>query len=447
VARHPLKKYLPNSLLGRAVLILLFPIVLVEIIVGIAFIQRHFEQVTDQMAEGIGLEIIYIKNEFEKALKEGIEPENLKKMIGSLGDEFGYEAKYTPDENLSLINDVKFYDLSGITFVNNLNEKLGSISAFDLTDPRNVAIQTLVSTGRLDLTISRKRISASNPHQLLVLMILVTLLLVILSLIIMKNQIRPIGKLAKAAEAFGKGQFIDFKPSGSDEVRRAGVAFLAMRARIERQIKQRTQMLSGVSHDLRTPLTRLKLSLTLQKQSQEVTEMLEDVDSMEAMLDEFLEFSKVSKKEPTKKFLFADFLRRLVNRNKKHFNNISLDILSPLDNDFTIEARENGLSRGIQNVIDNAITFGNKVKIMASKDASNVILEIEDNGPGIKTENFELALRPFSRLDDARNQNNHSGVGLGLTITTDIVRNHGGKVSLYQSEKLGGLGVQIQIPT
>ena len=158
-------------------------------------------------------------------------------------------------------------------------------------------IQTLVSSGRLDLIISRKRISASNPHQLLVLMVLATILLVLLSLIILKNQIRPIGKLAKAAEAFGKGQFINFKPGGSKEVRRAGVAFLAMRARIERQIKQRTQMLSGVSHDLRTPLTRLKLSLTLEKESQEVRDMLEDVNSMEAMLDEFLEFSKVSKKE------------------------------------------------------------------------------------------------------------------------------------------------------
>ena len=144
----------------------------------------------------------------------------------------------------------------------------------------------------LEFKISRKRISASNPHQLLVLMLFVTILLVILSLIIL-NQIRPIGKLAKAAEAFGKGQFIEFRPGGSDEVRRAGIAFMAMRARIERQIKQRTQMLSGVSHDLRTPLTRLKLALTLESKSDEVKEMLEDVNSMEAMLDEFWNFQNL----------------------------------------------------------------------------------------------------------------------------------------------------------
>ena len=446
MARNSLKKYLPTSLLGRAALILLFPIVLVEIIVGIAFIQRHFEQVTDQMSEGIALEIIFMKNELEKHIESGVNPNDLKKLIYELGNQFGYTAKYDHNLELTLIDDVNFYDVSGKTFINNLNEKLGSISAFDLTNPRIVNIQTLVSSGRLDLMISRKRISASNPHQLLVLMILATLLLVLFSLIILKNQIRPIGKLAKAAEAFGKGQFVEFKPGGSDEVRRAGVAFLAMRARIERQIKQRTQMLSGVSHDLRTPLTRLKLALALQKESQEVSDMLDDVDSMGAMLDEFLEFSKVSKKEVTKEIVLVDFLDRLVKKNKKHFDNIHLEITSPLEKEFTMEIRENALRRGIQNIIDNAMTFGDKVNVIARKDSNYIVLQIEDNGPGIHEGNYELALRPFSRLDEARNQNSHSGVGLGLSISTDIVRNHGGKLSLYRSEKLGGLGVSIRVP-
>ena len=446
MARNSLKRYLPTSLLGRAVLILLFPIVLVEIIIGIAFIQRHFEQVTDQMSEGIALEIIFMKNELEKHIESGVKPHDLKKMIYELGDKFGYTAKYDPNLELTLLDDVNFYDVSGKTFINNLNEKLDSISAFDLSNPRIVNIQTLVSSGRLDLMISRKRISASNPHQLLVLMILLTLLLVFLSLIILKNQIRPIGKLAKAAEAFGKGQFVNFKPGGSDEVRRAGVAFLAMRARIERQIKQRTQMLSGVSHDLRTPLTRLKLALTLQSQSQEVTDMLEDVDSMEAMLVEFLEFSKVSKKEVTKKIVLEAFLSSLIKKNKRYFENIHLDVTASLEKNFTMEVRENGLKRGIQNVIDNAMTFGDRVNLIVTRDSNNITLNIEDNGPGINEENYELAFRPFSRLDESRNQNSHSGVGLGLTITTDIVRNHGGKISLYRSEKLGGLGVSIRIP-
>ena len=447
MGKNSLKKYLPTGLLGRTILILLFPIVLIEIIIGIAFIQRHFEQVTDQMSEGLALEIIFIRKELERNIQIGSHPNSLEKIISELGRNFGFDTKFTPNSDLNLENNVVFYDLSGKTFVRNINQKLGPISSFDLSDPRTVKIQTLVNSGRLDLIISRKRISASNPHQLLVLMIVATILLVLLSLIILKNQIRPIGKLAKAAEAFGKGQFINFKPGGSNEVRRAGVAFLAMRARIERQIKQRTQMLSGVSHDLRTPLTRLKLSLTLEKESQEVKDMLEDVNSMEAMLDEFLEFSKVSKKEDTKKISIVDFLDRLIAKNKKHFKNIELNIILPLDRNFQIDGRENGLSRGIQNILDNAMTFGKEVQVMASKDKNNCIIQIEDDGPGIPQKNYDQALKPFSRLDQARNQNSHSGVGLGLTITSDIIRSHGGTVSLYPSEDYGGLGVKIRIPT
>ena len=215
MAKRSIKKYLPKSLLGRTVLILLFPIILVEIVVGIAFIQRHFEQVTDQMSEGIALEIAFIKKQVESDIEQNVILIDIQNSINKLGREFGYEVSYSPEITLNLENSVSFFDLSGKTFIANLNEKLGKDLAFDLSEPRKVTIQTLLSSGRLDLSISRKRISASNPHQLLVLMILVTLLLVVLSVIILKNQIRPIGKLAKAAEAFGKGQFTTFRPGGS----------------------------------------------------------------------------------------------------------------------------------------------------------------------------------------------------------------------------------------
>ena len=317
--------------------------------------------------------------------------------------------------------------MSGKIFVKNLKEKIDKKSTFDLSNPRKVYIQVLLEKGFLEFQISRKRISASNPHQLLVLMLFVTVLLVLLSLIILKNQIRPIGKLAKAAEAFGKGQFVEFKPGGSDEVRRAGIAFLAMRARIERQIKQRTQMLSGVSHDLRTPLTRLKLSLTLEKKSTEIKEMLEDVNSMEAMLDEFLEFSKSNIKEKSQKVI-NDFIKTIVNRNKKHFKNIDLVISKSLEKGFSMKLRINGVKRAIQNIIDNSITYGKKVIIKINKDKNNLVFEFEDDGIGIDEKNYEKAFRPFSRLDESRNQNNHSGVGLGLSIANDVVRMHGGQI-------------------
>ncbi len=444
--QNPIKRYLPKSLLGRAILILLFPIIFIEIVVGIAFIQRHFEQVTNQMSEGIAFEILYIQNEAEKGIKNKIPDNELLNKISNLGEKFGFEVSIIKKNELTRPTTIEFIDLSGKIFVKNLKEKIDKKSSFDLSNPRKVYIQVLLDNSFLEFQISRKRISASNPHQLLVLMLLVSVLLIFLSLIILKNQIRPIGKLAKAAEAFGKGQFIEFRPGGSDEVRRAGIAFLAMRARIERQIKQRTQMLSGVSHDLRTPLTRLKLSLTLEKKSAEIKEMLEDVNSMESMLDEFLEFSKSNINEKTQKVVIHDFIKTIVNKNNKHLKNIDLIISKSLKKDFTMKLRINGVRRAIQNIIDNSITYGKKIIIKINKDKNNLVFEFEDDGIGIAEKNYEKAFRPFTRLDESRNQNNHSGVGLGLSIANDVVRMHGGQVTLYKSLDLGGLGVRIRIP-
>ena len=446
MAQNLIKRYLPKSLLGRTILILLFPIIFIEIVVGIGFIQRHFEQVTNQMSEGIAFEILYIQNETENGINNNIPDKELVKKISNLGEKFGFEVNISKKNKLTRTTKIDFVDLSGKIFVKNLKEKIDKKSTFDLSNPRKVYIQVLLDKGFIEFQISRKRISASNPHQLLVLMLLVTVLLVLLSLIILKNQIRPIGKLAKAAEAFGKGQFVEFRPGGSDEVRRAGIAFLAMRARIERQIKQRTQMLSGVSHDLRTPLTRLKLSLTLEKKSTEIKEMLEDVNSMEAMLDEFLEFSKSNINEKTQKVNVHDFIKTIVNRNKKHFNNINLVISKSLEKGFSMKLRINGVRRAIQNIIDNSITYGKKIIIKINNDKNNLVFEFEDDGIGIDEKNYEKAFRPFSRLDESRNQNNHSGVGLGLSIANDVVRMHGGQVTLYRSLDLGGLGVRIRIP-
>ena len=446
MTQNPIKRYLPKSLMGRAILILLFPIIFIEIVVGIAFIQRHFEQVTNQMSEGIAFEILYIQNEAENGIKNKLPDKELINKISNLGEKFGFKVNVSKKNKLTRSTKIDFVDLSGKIFVKNLKEKIDKKSTFDLSNPRKVYIQVLLEKGFLEFQISRKRISASNPHQLLVLMLFVTVLLVLLSLIILKNQIRPIGKLAKAAEAFGKGQFVEFKPGGSDEVRRAGIAFLAMRARIERQIKQRTQMLSGVSHDLRTPLTRLKLSLTLEKKSTEIEEMLEDVNSMEAMLDEFLEFSESNIKEKSQKVVINDFIKTIVNRNKKQFKNIDLVISKSLEKGFSMRLRINGVKRAIQNIIDNSITYGKKVIIKINKDKNNLVFEFEDDGIGIDEKNYEKAFRPFSRLDESRNQNNHSGVGLGLSIANDVVRMHGGQITLYKSLDLGGLGVRIRIP-
>ena len=436
MAQHPIKRYLPKSLLGRAILILLFPIIFIEIVVGIAFIQRHFEQVTNQMSEGIAFEILYIQTEAEKGIKNKIPDKELIKKISNLGEKFGFKVNVSKKNKLTRSTKIDFVDLSGKIFVKNLKEKIDKKSTFDLSNPRNVYIQVLLEKGFLEFQISRKRISASNPHQLLVLMLFVTVLLVLLSLIILKNQIRPIGKLAKAAEAFGKGQFVEFKPGGSDEVRRAGIAFLAMRARIERQIKQRTQMLSGVSHDLRTPLTRLKLSLTLEKKSTEIEEMLEDVNSMESMLDEFLEFSKSNINEKTQEIIIHDFIKSIVNKNKKYFKNLDLEISKSLKKSFSMNIRINGLKRAIQNIIDNSITYGNKIKIKIVKDKNNLVFEFEDDGIGIEQSHLSRLFERFYRVEKSRTRH-EGGSGLGLAIVKHIIESHNQKISVKSTPGIG----------
>ena len=440
------KRYLPRSLFGRTILILLFPIVLVEIAVGIAFIQRHFEQVTTQLSKGLELELIYIIDEIQLEQQKKITSEIISDRTQSLGQRLGLSANFLTQEKLTLQNKIGFLDLSGRPFVSNIRKTFGTKVAFDLSKKRDVNIQILIPSGRLDLTIPRKRISASNPHQLLVLMLFLTVLLVIVALLTMRNQIRPITRLAKAAEAFGKGQSMPYRPGGSDEVRRAGIAFLAMRARIERQIQQRTQMLSGVSHDLRTPLTRLKLALALVEEKIETSDMLEDVNSMQQMLDEFLDFSKVNKVEDASKVKLPEYFKLFVKRNKEQGIKITLKIDQTVLHIPEIYLKRNAFTRAIQNLINNANIYGKLIILNITKEHSNLIILVEDDGPGIKEKDFEMAMRPFTRLDKSRNQNNHTGVGLGLSITLDVVRSHGGRLSLHRSRNLGGLLARVEIP-
>ena len=277
-------------------------------------------------------------------------------------------------------------------------------------------------------------------------MVFVSILVVFLAIIILRNQLKPIIKLAEVSEAFGKGQSLYFKPAGSEEVRRAGLAFIAMRSRIEKQIEQRTQMLSGVSHDLRTPLTRLKLGLTLLKNEDDAKEMLEDVDSMRAMLDEFLIFAKTEAIEEPTNLDVVRLVERIVTRNKKQLQNIKFTTESNIYNSVVIPLREIMFERALQNIIENARNVSSKISIHLDIKKSFLQILIEDNGPGIDPDDREKALKPFNRLDQSRNQNNHSGVGLGLSIALDTVRSHGGNLILESSTLLGGLKVKITLP-
>ena len=311
-----LKQYLPRKLFGRTILIFLFPIILIEAIVFIGFIQRHFEQVTSQMSDIFAYQVKFIIKSATKELP------NSPNFIKDIGQDFGLAVKIVKDQPSIKIKNLEIFDFSGRAFVTTMKNYFGDNLFFDFSQRKQITLVLALNNEYLAISVPRGKISAANPHQLLVLMVTVSILLVFLAIIILRNQLKPIIKLAEVSEAFGKGQSLQFKPSGSEEVRRAGSAFIAMRSRIERQIEQRTQMLSGVSHDLRTPLTRLKLSLALLNPTKETKNMLSDVNSMQSMLDEFLDFAKTEAIEETKLVNPVSFLKAIVTRNQNSFPNL-----------------------------------------------------------------------------------------------------------------------------
>lgn len=287
--------------------------------------------------------------------------------------------------------------------------------------------------------IERSRVSASNPHQLLVLMIATSVLMTLVAFIFLRNQLRPIARLARAADAFGRGQTTEYRPRGAQEIRAAGTAFLDMRNRIERQIEQRTLMLSGVSHDLRTPLTRLRLGLSMLPDDEDVQALLRDVSDMERMVDEFLAFARGdAMEEPVE----TD-LRAIVTRAVEDACRVGQPvILAELSGAGVAMIRPMAVRRALDNLIGNAVRHGKNVHVSMVATERSIRLSVDDDGPGIQKDRREEAMQPFARLDAARDPNRGGGAGLGLTIAMDVARSHGGTLRLGDSA-LGGLKAEI----
>jgi len=260
-----------------------------------------------------------------------------------------------------------------------------------------------------------------------------------IAIIFLRNQTRPIVNLAKAAEKFGKGEFVkEFRPSGAKEIRQAAYEFDKMRKRISVHLNQRSEMLSGISHDLRTPLTRLKLQLALLKQHDVVKKMSEDIEEMERMLKEYLEFASFQKNEETQVISINYIIKNVV--EKYDNNKINLQ----LEENPEINLRPNLIKRCLMNLIDNGLTYGKKVEILTKKTINNIIVFVDDDGPGIPEMEYKNVTKPFYRIDKSRGQNK-SGVGLGLSITNDIIRSHGGNIA-FDKSPLGGLRVKVSLP-
>jgi len=436
------KSILPKGLYGRAALILVLPVITIQLVVSIVFIQRHFDGVTDLMTTNVALELRYFLNRVNAAEGPQAVQTVIDEMTGPLG--FKVENLVTPrrlDAGLRSID-----DLTGTTVISNLRDKLPEITFVDLaSDSKSVLIHLTADSGAYSVMFDRSRVSASNPHQLLVLMIGISVLMTFISFIFLRNQVRPIRRLARAAEAFGKGNTVNFHVSGATEVRAASNAFIAMRDRIERQIEQRTLMLSGVSHDLRTPLTRLKLGLSLVEQDDETHALIRDVDDMEQMLEEFLSFARGDSLEQTEQTDPIEMARKLVKDTKRSGGEIELVLPVPAAH-LEIAIRPNAVRRALDNLVTNGLRYGSRCRMSVEIDRNEVLFVVEDDGPGIAADLRDEALRPFVRLDAARNQNRGTGVGLGLAIAMDIAGSHGGALELLDSEALGGLKAILRLP-
>ena len=429
-----LKNYMPRGIYGRAALILILPVVFLQLVVSIAFIQRHFEDITIQMTRTLLRELVFVFDAIEVSDTQDAALEAMAPYVTPLELDVRFED--IPAEDY-----LRWYEFSGRVMIGLMNVEAPQIKRFLLPDNRIVITYAETDLGPVRIAFSRKRVSDSNPHQLLVPMVFFGFLMTVIAYIYLRNQLRPITQLASAAQAFGRGRHVPYTPRGALEVRAAGAAFVDMRARIERQIEQRTMMLSGVSHDLRTPLTRLKLGLSMVDQ-EDAEPLLRDVDEMQRLLDEFLNFAQgAAEGEPEEVDPFA-ITQAAVQDAQREGKDVSLvDSVGS----GTAMLRAVPVRRALDNLIGNAVRYGSKAEVSVAMTEKSLRFRIEDDGPGIPEDKRGEAIKPFARLDPARNQNKGSGVGLGLAIASDIARAHGGVLRLGDSEHLGGLRADIVI--
>jgi two-component system osmolarity sensor histidine kinase EnvZ len=429
-----LKRFTPRSLYGRAALILLVPVITIQLVVSVVFIQRHFEDVTRQMTRNLVFEVGALVERVDAAPSLAAAEAEIARLVGPLALDVALPAAEEQGDQR------RFYDLSGRQVIATLRDGIAAIEGIDLVgDWRTVRMVVDTAHGAMQVEFSRQRVSASNPHQLLVLMVSVSILMTLIAYLFLRNQLRPIKRLAEAADAFGKGRAVPYRPSGATEVRLAGGAFLDMRNRIERQIEQRTLMLSGVSHDLRTPLTRLRLGLSM-LDGADVADLERDVGDMERLVDEFLAFARGDALDDPVPTDPEELVRGVVEAAGRDGSDVRLTSVSGAG---TAILRPGAVGRALDNLIGNALRYAGRAEVGLGIGERSVRITVEDDSPGIPAEMREEALRPFTRLDTSRNQNRGSGVGLGLSIAQDIARRHGGGLRLGESERHGGLKAEL----
>ena len=429
-----IKKILPKRLFYRSLIIVATPIILLQIIITIVFFDSLWIKANKGMTRSLVSEVRTLFDVFKK------DQDNKQMIMDLYNKNFDFVVMIKENELLPKKTTERWFSPMDRSLRRELKPVFGNSYWFDTTTYKElVDLRIEYKNGILKIFFPKHRITPSSARIFALWITLPGLLLIMIAIIFLKNQTRPIVNLAKAAEKFGKGEFVkEFKPSGAREIRQAAYEFDKMRRRITLHLNQRSEMLSGISHDLRTPLTRLKLQLALLKQKDLAKKMSDDIEEMERMLNEYLEFSRHQKNEETEKVNLKNIIKDIVKKYEDKQIHVAVD------ENVEINIRPNSIKRCLTNLIDNGLSYGKKVEILTKKTVTNTIILVDDDGPGIPENEYQNVMKPFYRIDKSRGQNK-SGVGLGLSIANDIIRSHGGSISLGESP-LNGLRVKISFP-
>ncbi len=434
-----IKRSLPTSLFGRSLLIIVLPVALMQIAVTWIFFDAHWQTVTSRLSDGLAGEVAWAVESYQ----DDPDSETMAKLADRAEKSLSLSIALQPGKNLPEGRRTNTFAVVDRSLERALAERLDAPFWFDTTRyPAYVDIRVKVDQGVIRILAPRDRAFATQGHIFVLWMAMATILLTAIAILFIRNQTRTIERLASAADAFGRGIDVPaFKPHGAREVRQAAQAFLAMKSRIQRHIDQRTALLASVSHDLRTPLTRLKLELALAEPGPRNAEMKRDLAEMEHMIDEYLAFARGEGGETAETVT----LKALIDEVSQGALHAGAEVRVSADPDLTANVRPTALKRALSNLVMNAAAHGEHVEISAApRPAGGVEIIVDDDGPGIPEDRYEDAFKAFNRLDDARNQN-EKGVGLGLAIARDVARGHGGDVTLDRSP-LGGLRAIVRLP-
>ena len=430
-----LKKFLPKGLFYRALIIVAAPIILLQLTISIVFFDSIWIKANKGMTKSLVSEVKTLFDSFDT-----VDSETIIFLTNAYKKNFDFVININKSENLPTTRSDRRFSPMDRSLRRELKPIFGNNYWFDtVTYIDLVDLRVRTDDQIIQIFFPKSKIAPSSVRVFVLWITLPSLILILIAILFLRNQTRPIVKLSKAAERFGRGEKVDdLRPSGASEIRKATIEFDKMMKRINKHLNQRSEMLSGISHDLRTPLTRLKLQLAMTDKKDTAKKMASDIDEMEKMLNDYLQYAKSQSEE--------DYI-------EININELVLDILENFDRskyefkvseNVNINGRKNLLRRSLTNIVENGLSFGDKIYVEIKKSVGNAIVVIEDNGPGLPKKEYENVFKPFYRVDKSRSLN-RSGVGLGLSISQDIIKSHGGNILLSES-KYKGLAVKISLP-